>query len=87
MLFYRVKTYLRAFIFICPVSGAFSRLPELFYFLFMLFIFRRRKFIPALFILPPVGEISMTSDMQMTPPYGRKGRGTKKPLDEGERGE
>ena len=33
------------------------------------------------------GEISMTSDMQMTPPYGRKGRGAKEPLDESERGE
>ena len=33
------------------------------------------------------GEISVTSDMQMTPPYGRKQRGTKEPLDEGERGE
>ena len=32
------------------------------------------------------GEISITSDMQMTP-YGRKWRGTKKPLDESERGE
>ena len=32
------------------------------------------------------GEISMTSDMQMTPP-GRKWRGTKKPLDESKRGE
>ena len=31
------------------------------------------------------GEISVTSDMQMTPPYGRKWRGTKKPLDESER--
>ena len=30
------------------------------------------------------GEISITSDMQMTPPYGRKWRGTKKPLDESE---
>ena len=30
------------------------------------------------------GEISITSDMQMTPPYGRKQR-TKKPLDESER--
>ena len=27
------------------------------------------------------------SDMQMTPPYGRKGRGTEEPLDESERGE
>ena len=34
-----------------------------------------------------LGEISITSDMQMTPPYGKKGRGTKKPLDESERGE
>ena len=34
-----------------------------------------------------LGEISVTSDMQMTPPYGRKERGTKEPLDEGERGE
>ena len=33
------------------------------------------------------GETSITSDMQMTPPYGRKQRGTKKSLDEGERGE
>ena len=33
------------------------------------------------------GEISMTSDMQMTPSYGRKGRGAKEPLDESERGE
>ena len=30
------------------------------------------------------GEISITSDMQMTPPLWQ--RGTKKPLDEGERG-
>ena len=41
-----------------------------------------------------LGEISITSDMQMTPPlwlkahpYGRKGRRTKEPLDESERGE
>ena len=34
-----------------------------------------------------LGEISITSDMQMTPPYGRKWRGTKNPLDESERGE
>ena len=33
------------------------------------------------------GEISITSDMQMTPPYGRRQRGTEEPLDEGERGE
>ena len=32
------------------------------------------------------GEISITSDMQMTPPYGRKRR-TKEPLDESERRE
>ena len=32
------------------------------------------------------GEISIASDMQMTPPYGRKRR-TKEPLDESERGE
>ena len=32
------------------------------------------------------GEISIISDMQMTP-YGRKQRRTKKPLDESERGE
>ena len=31
-----------------------------------------------------LGEISITSDMQMTNPYGRKGR-TKEPLDEIER--
>ena len=35
--------------------------------------------------LPEV--ISITSDMQMTPHFGRKRRGTKKPLDEGEREE
>ena len=29
------------------------------------------------------GKISITSDMQMTPPYGWKWRGTKEPLDEG----
>ena len=33
------------------------------------------------------GEISVTSDMQMTPPYGKKWRGAKEPLDESERGE
>ena len=33
-----------------------------------------------------LGEISITSDMQMTPPYGRKWR-TKEPLDESEGGE
>ena len=33
------------------------------------------------------GEISITSDMQMTPPLGRKQKGTKQPLDESERGE
>ena len=33
------------------------------------------------------GEIAITSDMQMTPPYGRKQRGNKEPIDEGERGE
>ena len=34
-----------------------------------------------------LGEISITSDMQMTPPLWRKWRGTKEPLDESERGE
>ena len=34
-----------------------------------------------------LGEISTTSDMQMTPPYGRKRRGTKEPLNEDEREE
>ena len=34
-----------------------------------------------------LGEISVTSDLQMTSPYGRKWRGTKKPLDESEREE
>ena len=33
------------------------------------------------------GETSITSDMQMIPPYGRKRRRTKESLDEGERGE
>ena len=35
----------------------------------------------------PQGEISTTSDMQMTPPLWQKGRGTKESLDDGERGE
>ena len=34
-----------------------------------------------------LGEISITSDMQMTPHLCRKQRGIKEPLDEGERGE
>ena len=34
-----------------------------------------------------LGEVSVTSDMQMTPPLSQKWRGTKKPLDESERGE
>ena len=33
------------------------------------------------------GEMLVTSDMQKTPPYVRKQRGTKESLDEGERGE
>ena len=33
------------------------------------------------------GEIPIISDMQMTPPYDRKQRGTKEPLEESERGE
>ena len=33
-----------------------------------------------------LGEISITSDMQMTPPYCKKWRRTKEPLDESERG-
>ena len=33
------------------------------------------------------GEISIISDMQMTPPYGRKLRRTKEPLNESERRE
>ena len=33
------------------------------------------------------GEISITSDMQMAPPFVKRQRGTKKPLDECERGE
>ena len=33
------------------------------------------------------GEISITSDMQMTPPLWKKMKRTKKPLDESERGE
>ena len=33
------------------------------------------------------GEISITSDMQMTPRYGKKRRGTKEPFDKDERGE
>ena len=32
------------------------------------------------------GRTSLTSDMQMIPPYGRKQRGAKEPLDESERG-
>ena len=33
-----------------------------------------------------LGEISITSDMQMKPPFGRKRRRTKESLDEGKRG-
>ena len=33
------------------------------------------------------GKISLTTDMQMTPPLWQKWRGTKEPLDESERGE
>ena len=33
------------------------------------------------------GEISITSDMQMTPPLWQKVKKTKEPLDESERGE
>ena len=32
-----------------------------------------------------MGEISITSDMQITPPLWQKARGTKEPLDESER--
>ena len=34
-----------------------------------------------------LGEISITSDMQITHPYSKKRRGTKEPLDQGERRE
>ena len=34
-----------------------------------------------------LGEISITSDMQITPPSSRKRSRTKEPLDESERGE
>ena len=34
-----------------------------------------------------LGEISMTSDMQMTPPLWQEANKTKEPLDESERGE
>ena len=34
-----------------------------------------------------LGEISITSDMQMTPPLWQKVKKNKKPLDENERGE
>ena len=34
-----------------------------------------------------LGEISVTSDMQIVRPYGRKQRRTKEPLDESEREE
>ena len=34
-----------------------------------------------------LGEISITSDMQMTPPLWQKVRGSEKPLDESERRE
>ena len=33
------------------------------------------------------GEISISSDMQMTPPYSRKERRNKDPLDDSESGE
>ena len=34
-----------------------------------------------------LGKISVTVDMQMTPPLWQKGRRNKEPLDESERGE
>ena len=34
-----------------------------------------------------LGEISIISGRQMTPPYGKKKRRTREPLDESERGE
>jgi len=34
-----------------------------------------------------LGEISATSDMQMTPPLWQKAKRTKEPLDESERGD
>ena len=34
-----------------------------------------------------LGEISVTSDIQMTPPLWQKARNTKEPLDNSERGE
>ena len=34
-----------------------------------------------------LGDISITSDMQMTPPLCRKGKGTTETLDESERGQ
>jgi len=34
-----------------------------------------------------LGEISVTSDMQITPPYSRKQRRIREPLNESERGE
>ena len=34
-----------------------------------------------------LGEISITSDMQITPPLWQKAKKTKEPLDESERGE
>ena len=37
--------------------------------------------------IPFLGEMSITSDMQITHLYDRKQRETKEPLDEGERGE
>ena len=33
------------------------------------------------------GEISITSDMQMTPPLWQKAKGTKEPLEGSQRGE
>ena len=33
------------------------------------------------------GEVSVTSDMQMIPPYGRKRKGTEEPFDESARRE
>jgi len=39
-----------------------------------------------LYLFLPEGErVSITSDMQITPPYGRKRRQTEEPLDESER--
>ena len=59
-----------------------SRLYTVIFFLYAEYIMRNVGLDEAQAGIRFLGEISITSDMQMIPPYDRKQRGTKKPPDE-----